>query len=88
MHFRTIALLLSLAVPSAVHAEDPRAAVRAACQGDVKSNCGIIFNRDKALECLIDNAGKLSGGCSSALKKASCNPQAPANVKSAFPCAE
>ena len=88
MHFRYLALILSLAIPSAVHAEDPRAEVRAACQADVRSNCGMVFNRDKALACLIENASKLSGGCKGALEKASCNAKAPANVKAAFPCAQ
>jgi hypothetical protein len=55
---------------------------------DVKANCGMVFSRDKALACLVDSAAKVSSGCSAALKKASCNAKAPANVKAAFPCAE
>lgn len=83
-----VSVLAAFSLPIAAHAEDPRPAIRAACKGDVEANCGIVFNRDKALACLIDNATKLSAGCSAALKKASCNPKAPANVKAAFPCGQ
>jgi hypothetical protein len=82
------AALLALLLPAAAHADDPRAAVRAACKADVKSNCGMVFSRDKALACLIDNAAKLSAPCTAALKAASCKPKAPDNVKAAFPCAQ
>lgn len=74
-----------LALPSIAQA-DGRAEIRARCQADVKSNCGMVFSRDKALACLIDNAGKLSGGCKTALEKASCSDQAPGNLKAAFAC--
>lgn len=82
-----VSMLAAFSLPAIAHADDPRAAVRAACQSDVKSNCGMVFNRDKALACLVSNASKLSAGCSAALKKASCNAKAPANVKATFPCA-
>lgn len=81
-------LICSVLVPAAARAEDLRAEVRAACQADVKANCGMVFSRDKALACLVDNAAKVSAGCSAALKTASCNAKAPANVKAAFPCAQ
>lgn len=79
------AALLLLA--GAAHA-DGRAEIRAKCQADVKANCGLVMSRDKALACLIDNAGKLSGGCKAALQKASCSDQAPGNLKVAFACAQ
>lgn len=82
--YSAVALSLLL-LPATVHA-DGRAEIRARCQADVKSNCGMVFSRDKALACLIDNAGKLSGGCKSALEKASCSDQAPGNLKAAFAC--
>ena len=79
----TSALLLAAA--GVAHA-DGRAEIRAKCQADVKANCGMVLSRDKALACLIDNAGKLSAGCKSALQKASCSDQAPGNIKAAFTC--
>lgn len=81
-------LIVFIVTTATAHAEDIRAEVRAACQADVKANCGMVFSRDKALACLVDNAAKVSSGCSSALKLASCNAKAPANVKSAFPCTQ
>jgi hypothetical protein len=74
-----------LLLPIAAQA-DGRAEIRAKCQADVKANCGMVLSRDKALACLIDNAGKLSGGCKTALEKASCSDQAPGNLKAAFAC--
>jgi hypothetical protein len=44
------------------------------------------MSRSAALSCLIENKGKLSGGCSAALQKASCSDKAPANVRAAFTC--
>jgi hypothetical protein len=86
---RIVFVVLALVLPTlASAADDPRAAIRAACKADVKADCGMVFSRDKALACLIDNAPKLSAGCTAALKKASCNAKAPANVKAAFSCAE
>jgi hypothetical protein len=82
-----VSMLAAFSLPAIAHAEDPRPAIRAACKADVQANCGMVFNRDKALACLINNASKLSAGCSAALKKASCNAKAPDNVKAAFPCA-
>jgi hypothetical protein len=81
-------LIFSIVIPAAAQAQDLRAEVRAACQADVKANCGMVFSRDKALTCLADNAAKVSSGCSAALKTASCNAKAPANIKEAFPCTE
>ena len=74
-----------LAIPIAAQA-DGRAEIRARCQADVKANCGMALSRDKAISCLIENAGKLSGGCKTALEKASCSDEAPANLKAAFAC--
>lgn len=82
-----LSMLAACSLPAVAHAADPRAAIRAACQSDVKTNCGMLFSRSKALACLISNAPKLSAGCTAALKKASCNAKAPGNVKAAFPCA-
>jgi hypothetical protein len=82
------AVVLALLLPAIAHADDPRPAVRAACKADVKSNCGMVFSRDKALACLIDNAAKLSSPCTAALKTAACNSKAPDNVKAAFPCTQ
>ena len=81
LHLVAAAVLFSL--PHATLA-DARAEIRAKCQADVKANCGIVLSRDKALACLIDNAGKLSGGCKSVLQKVSCSDQAPGNIKAAF----
>ena len=83
LHFFAAAVLFVL--PHAAWA-DARAEIRAKCQADVKANCGLVMSRDKALACLIDNAGKLSGGCKTALQKASCSDQAPGNLKAAFAC--
>jgi hypothetical protein len=74
-----------LLLPIAAQA-DGRAEIRAKCQADVKANCGMVLSRDKALACLIDNAGKLSGGCKTVLEKASCSDEAPGNLKAAFAC--
>lgn len=65
---------------------DGRAEIRARCQDDVKSNCGLVMSRDKALACLIENKAKLTGTCSTALAKASCDAKAPGNLKAAFAC--
>ena len=85
MRLQIVLLAAFLALPSAARA-DARAEIRANCQADVKANCGMVFSRDKALACLIDNAGKLSGGCKTALQKASCEARAPGNLKAAFAC--
>jgi hypothetical protein len=91
MHMKRLILISMLAafsLPAVGHAEgDPRAAIRAACKSDVISNCGMVMG-DKAMTCLINNAAKLSSGCSASLKKVSCNAQAPAKIKSTFPCAQ
>ena len=76
-------LLVSLA-PAAL--ADGRAEIRAKCQADVKANCGMVFSSSKGLQCLIDNSSKISGGCKTALEKASCSDEAPANLKTAFAC--
>jgi hypothetical protein len=65
---------------------DARAEIRARCEADVKANCGMVFSRDKALACPIENKSKLSGPCSTALSKASCDARAPGNIKAAFAC--
>jgi hypothetical protein len=77
------ALLLSLS-----HAAfaDGRAEIRAKCEADVKANCGLVLSSSKGLQCLIDNASKISGSCKTALEKASCSDEAPANLKAAFTC--
>jgi hypothetical protein len=80
-----IASVIIAGLPMSVHA-DGRAEIRAKCEADVKANCGLVMSRSAALSCLIENAGKLSGGCSTALHKASCSDEAPANVKAAFAC--
>ena len=87
MRLQIVLLAAFLALPSAASA-DARAEIRANCQADVKANCGTVFSRDKALACLIDNAGKLSDGCKSALQKASCAEKAPGNLKAAFACSQ
>ncbi|MDB5553853.1 MAG: hypothetical protein JWL86_3837 [Rhizobium sp.] len=74
-----------LLLPIAAQA-DGRAEIRAKCQADVKANCGMVLSRDKAIACLIENAAKLSGGCKTALGRASCSDQAPGNLKAAFAC--
>jgi hypothetical protein len=81
--FVVSAVLLSLS-----HAAfaDGRAELRAKCEADVKANCGLVMSRSKAIGCLIDNAAKLSGGCKTALEKAACSDEAPANLKVAFTC--
>lgn len=83
--FVVSALFLSLA--QGAHA-DGRAEIRARCEADVKANCGLVMSRSKALACLIDNSGKLSGACRTALQKASCSDDAPGNLKAAFACAQ
>ena len=88
MTFLTKAAVLSalfMALPHIAHA-DGRAEIRARCEADVKANCGMVFSRDKALACLIENRSKLSGPCSTALSKASCDNRAPDNLKAAFIC--
>lgn len=79
------AVLVSLA-PAA--RADGRAEIRAKCQADVKANCGLVLSSAKGLQCLIDNAGKLSSGCKTVLQKASCSDEAPANLKAAFACSQ
>ena len=81
-------LVLSALLASLSHAAlaDGRAEIRAKCQADVKANCGIVLSASKGLQCLIDNSGKLSGGCKTALEKAACSDEAPANLKAAFTC--
>ncbi|MDB5524102.1 MAG: hypothetical protein JWM58_1865 [Rhizobium sp.] len=88
MNIRYIAPLFSLLLPVAATAADDREAVRAACKADVKAHCGTIFSRSKAMTCLIEKAAVLSAPCTTALKVASCNAKAPANLKAAFACAE
>lgn len=77
--------VLLLALPHLAQA-DGRAEIRARCEADVKANCGLVLSRSKGLQCLIDNASKISGGCRTALQKASCSSEAPANLKAAFAC--
>ncbi|MGV3551170.1 hypothetical protein [Rhizobium sp.] len=81
-------LLLAALLPSLPQAAvaDGRAELRAKCQADVKANCGLVLSQSKGLQCLIDNAPKLSTGCRTALEKASCSDEAPANLKAAFAC--
>lgn len=81
-----LSALLVLA-SQAAHA-DGRAEIRAKCEADVKANCGLVLSSAKGLQCLIDNAGKISGGCRTALQKASCSDEAPANLKAAFACSQ
>ena len=85
MKLRLVAAVILFSLPHATLA-DGRAEIRARCQADVKTNCGLVMSRDKALACLIDNAGKLSGNCKTALQKASCSDQALGNLKAAFAC--
>lgn len=87
MKLHLVAAVALLVLPHAALA-DGRAEIRARCQADVKANCGMVLSRDKALSCLIDNAGKLSGSCKTALQKASCSNEAPGNLKAAFACAQ
>jgi len=82
---KTALLVLFLALPHLAQA-DGRAEIRARCQADVKANCGLVLSSSKGLQCLIDNAGKLSAGCKAILQKASCSNEAPANLKAAFTC--
>lgn len=77
------ALLLTLAATAYA---DGRAEIRAKCEADVKANCGLVMSRSAALNCLIENAAKLSGGCTKALEKAACSREAPGNLKKAFTC--
>lgn len=76
-------VIASLPLPAIA---DARAEIRTSCQADVKANCGMVMSRDKALACLIDNAGGLSAGCRSALEKAACEAKAPGTLKAAFRC--
>ena len=85
MKLQLLAAAILFSLPHAAFA-DARAEIRAKCQADVKANCGMVLSRDKALACLIDNAAKLSGGCTTALEKASCSDKAPGNLKAAFAC--
>lgn len=87
MRFYLIVSVIVASLPVSAQA-DGRAEIRAKCQADVKANCGLVMSRDKALACLIDNAGNLSGGCKTALQKASCSDKAPGNLKAAFACAQ
>ena len=79
------ATLIAAILPASVLA-DAREQIRARCQDDVKAHCGMVFSRDKALACLIENKAKLSGACETALSKAACDARAPGNLKSAFAC--
>lgn len=72
-------------MPAAAQA-DARAQIRAKCEADVKAVCGLVFSKDKALACLIENKAKLSGACETALAKAACDNRAPDNLKNAFTC--
>jgi hypothetical protein len=81
-----LAFAVTLLVIPATAFADARAEIRANCQADVKANCGMVMSRDKALACLIENAGSLSGNCKTALEKASCETKAPGNLKAAFSC--
>ena len=85
MLIRSLLASALLLFPIAAQA-DGRAEIRAKCQADVKANCGMVLSASKGLQCLIDNAGKLSGGCKTVLEKASCSDEAPANLKAAFAC--
>jgi hypothetical protein len=67
---------------------DGRAEIRAKCQDDVKANCGLVLSSSKGLQCLIDNSVKISASCKTALQKASCSSEAPANLKAAFACSQ
>lgn len=81
-------LALLLVALSQTAQADGRAEIRARCQADVKAICGVVFSRDKALACLIENKAKLSGACSTALAKAACDSRAPGNLKAAFTCSQ
>ena len=83
---RSIMIASALLLLAGAAQADGRAEIRARCQADVKANCGLVMSRSAALSCLIDNKGKLSGGCSTALHKASCSDEAPGNLKAAFAC--
>lgn len=90
MTFLTRTALVSalfMALPHMAQA-DARAEIRARCEADVKANCGMVFSRDKALACLIENKSKLSGPCSTALSRASCDSRAPGNLRVAFSCVQ
>ncbi len=84
--FLIAALLPTSALLPASALADGRAQIRAKCEADVKAVCGLVFSRDKALACLIENKAKLSGACETALAKAACDNRAPDNLKSAFAC--
>ena len=84
---RLIIAACLLALPIAASA-DVKGDVRANCTADVKANCGMVFSRDKALACLVENAARLSVACKSSLEKASCDARAPANVRATFACKE
>ncbi|MBX9458220.1 MAG: hypothetical protein KL863_20505 [Rhizobium sp.] len=84
---KTLLLIAAVAACLPAYAlADARAEIRARCEADVKANCGMVFSRDKALACLIENKAKLSGACARALSKASCDARAPGNIKAAFAC--
>lgn len=85
MKHHLVAAIMLIALPHGALA-DGRAEIRAKCEADVKASCGMVMSRSKALACLIDNAAKLSAGCSAALEKAACSDEAPANLKAAFAC--
>ena len=86
MIIRCTTAICAVLLFAGISCADEREAVRAACKADVKANCGTVFSRDKAIACLVDNAAKLSSGCTAALKEASCNAKAPDNLKAAFSC--
>lgn len=86
---RTVLVIAALLVAlSQAALADGRAEIRAKCQDDVKANCGLVLSSSKGLQCLIDNSSKISGGCKTALEKASCSDEAPANLKAAFTCSQ
>jgi len=87
MNIRNLVLVFAVLAPASALTAG-KGEVRAACQADVKANCGTVFSRDKAMACLIEKAASLSDGCTAALKVASCNAKAPDNLKAAFPCAQ
>jgi hypothetical protein len=82
-----IGLAVLISLPSLATA-DERAAIREACKADAQANCSVLMSRSKTIACLADNAAKVSDGCASALKVASCNAKAPDVLKAAFPCAQ
>jgi hypothetical protein len=83
---RSIFMASALLFVAGAALADGRAEIRARCEADVKANCGLVMSRSAALNCLIENAATLSGGCTKALEKAACSREAPGNLKKAFTC--